>query len=73
METGVMYSKASEEMHHIVSITDNSRLRMDSSNWLALCRPCHEMLESDVFEGQKIKRWSERNYDNALNGEVTHG
>ena len=70
---GVLSAQPSEEMHHVVSIADNPNRRMDSANWLALCRPCHELLEHDVFEGQKIKRWSECNYDNALNGEPVYG
>jgi hypothetical protein len=64
---GVLHANPTEEMHHVEAIAENPNKRMDSSNWLALCRPCHEELEYDVFAGQSVKRWSENNYENAIN------
>jgi len=64
---GVLQANPSDEMHHIEAIVNNPDKRMNSSNWLALCRPCHEELEYDVFAGQSLKRWSEQNYENEIN------
>jgi predicted HNH restriction endonuclease len=65
---GLMTANPSEEMHHIVAIVENENKRMDPSNWLALCRSCHEALEYDVMAGMTVKRWSESNYEEVLNG-----
>ena len=60
---GVERAQPSEDMHHIHAIKDRPDLRMNRSNWLAVCAPCHEAIEGDAIEGMKIKRWSEENYD----------
>lgn len=65
---GILNSAASEEMHHIESIVDSPNKRMDSSNWLALCRSCHQELEGDVMSGMQIKRWSDQHYVEVING-----
>lgn len=66
---GVLHANPSEDMHHIESIADNPKRRMDRGNWLAVCCSCHEELEGDVAAGIEIKRWSESNYEDLLNGQ----
>ena len=73
MSIGVLDAKPSEELHHVVAIADAPHERMQASNWLALCRDCHELLERDIFAGQKVKRWSEANYEDAINGGLVYG
>jgi len=41
---------------------------MERSNWLAVCRECHEDLEGDSMAGMAVKRWSEASYEPALEG-----
>jgi hypothetical protein len=65
---GAIDAKVAVDMHHIASIKDAPHLRMEPSNWLALCRPCHETLEGEVIEGMRVKRWSEANYTHAMHG-----
>jgi hypothetical protein len=62
---GAMDAQPSRDMHHIQSIKDAPQLRMIRSNWLALCRPCHEALEGSLLDGQAVKRWSEASYNEA--------
>lgn len=66
MSMGVIGAKASMQMHHIVKITNASGLRMQRSNWLAVCDECHERLEADEAQGKAVKAWSEANYESAL-------
>lgn len=66
MVYGVMQSLPSAEMHHIRSIKSRPELRMDSDNWLALCRPHHEELENKIDVGIKTKMWSKQNYEKEL-------
>jgi 5-methylcytosine-specific restriction protein A len=63
---GAIDAKASEEMHHIHSIRNAPHLRMDPSNWLAVCGPCHEAIEGRELEGMEVKAWSVRSYDATL-------
>ena len=66
--SGVIDANPSEEMHHIESIASNPGKRMSRDNWLAVCKSCHQELEGDVAKGKQVKRWSESNYEDALNG-----
>ena len=59
---GVMHAQPSRDMHHIAKIKDAPHERMQRTNWLALCRACHEYIEGDVLEGMKVKRWSQEAY-----------
>ena len=63
---GAVDAKPSKDMHHIHSIRNAPHLRMDSSNWLAVCGPCHEAIEGQELEGMKIKDWSVRSYNEAM-------
>jgi hypothetical protein len=63
---GVTDAKPSKDMHHIHSIRSAPQLRMQRSNWIAVCGPCHEDLEGDAMEGMKVKQWSERAYNAVL-------
>jgi hypothetical protein len=63
-----MDASPSEEMHHIEPIATSPSKRMDRRNWLAVCRSCHEEIEYDMFAGQAVKRWSEKNYEDVING-----
>ena len=65
---GAVDAQPSRDMHHIQSIKDAPQLRMIRSNWLALCRACHEALEGSVLDGQAVKRWSEASYDDVCYG-----
>jgi 5-methylcytosine-specific restriction endonuclease McrA len=65
---GATGSKPSKDMHHIVSITKAPERRMERSNWLAVCRECHEDLEGDSMAGMAVKRWSEAGYEPTLEG-----
>lgn len=65
---GVVDAKSSKDMHHIHSIRSAPQLRMQESNWLAVCGPCHEDIEGDAMQGMEVKRWSERAYSEALEG-----
>jgi cytochrome c553 len=68
MTKGIMESNSSEDMHHIEAIVANPKKRMERSNWLAVCKSCHTELEGDVSAGMAVKRWSERNYEDTING-----
>ncbi len=68
---GAIDAKVAVDMHHIASIKDAPHLRMEPSNWLALCRPCHEILEGEVIEGMRVKRWSQDNYTHAMHGGIS--
>jgi 5-methylcytosine-specific restriction endonuclease McrA len=65
---GATGAKPSKDMHHIVSIAKAPERRMERSNWLAVCRECHEDLEGDSMAGMAVKRWSEANYESILKG-----
>lgn len=64
---GVIGANPSEAMHHIISIQNNEALRMNPSNWLAVCASCHDVLEGDELAGMQVKKWSQANYVNVLN------
>lgn len=66
MEYGAVLANTSKHLHHIEKIAHRPDLRMERSNWLAVCIGCHETLEDDVPAARKIKEWSEANYDKAL-------
>lgn len=70
MTLGPIDANVSEHMHHIAKIADHPHLRMDWSNWLALCWSCHERLEKDTATALGVKSWSIQNYIDALNGET---
>lgn len=36
---------AADEVHHIVPIKDAPHLRLEASNLMSVCRPCHEEIE----------------------------
>lgn len=63
---GAMDAKPSRDMHHIHSIRSAPQLRMQRSNWLAVCGSCHEDLEGDAVEGMKVKQWSQICYNAAM-------
>ena len=63
---GAVDAKPSRDMHHIHSISSSPHLRMDRGNWLAVCGPCHEAIESRELEGMEIKAWSVRAYSEAM-------
>ena len=63
---GAIDAKPSKDMHHIRSIRNAPHLRMDPSNWLAVCGPCHEAIEDRELEGMEIKAWSVRSYNATL-------
>jgi hypothetical protein len=67
MNHGVIGSNPSRDMHHIVKIVDNRDLKMDSNNWLALCRDCHQEIEGDISSGMAIKKWSIEKYNEVIN------
>ena len=67
MLVGVIESNPSEDMHHITPIQESEALRMNPSNWLAVCTECHDAIEGDVMQGMQIKAWSDLNYFNVLN------
>jgi len=62
MQFGVIRANDSESMHHIYPIAEHPQMRMENSNWLALCTHCHNDIEGDILEGLKIKNWSLTNY-----------
>ena len=66
---GAVDAKPPKDMHHIASIKQAPQLRMVESNWLAVCRTCHEALEGKQLDGQAVKRWSEMHYDGACYGD----
>jgi hypothetical protein len=65
---GAIDAKPSKDMHHIHSIRNAPKLRMDPNNWLAVCGPCHEAIEGRELEGMEIKAWSVRSYNATLEG-----
>ena len=69
---GVEHAQPSRDMHHVHAIRDRPELRMQRSNWVAVCFDCHEAIEGDAMEGMKIKRWSDANYE-AMLGVKTSG
>ena len=64
---GVEEANPTSDMHHIHSIASRPELRMHRSNWLALCRPCHEQIEGDEMAGLEIKAKSNQ-YDWLIGG-----
>lgn len=62
----VIGAKPTIAMHHIQKISDRPDLRMDRSNWLAVCQDHHDELENDIARATEIKRWAERHYAQAL-------
>ena len=66
---GAVDAKPSKDMHHINAIKDAPQLCMVESNWLAVCRNCHELLEGKPIDGQAVKRWSEMHYSGACYGD----
>lgn len=67
MLVGVIDANPSMHMHHITPIQESEAMRMNPSNWLAVCIECHDAVEGDVMQGMQIKAWSEANYVNVLN------
>ena len=67
MLVGVIAANPSEQMHHIVSIQESEAMRMNPINWLAVCLPCHDLLEGDSMAGMAVKQWSLANYETVLN------
>ena len=65
---GAMDAKPSKDMHHIHSIRSAPQLRMQQSNWLAVCVPCHEAIEGLPIEGMQVKAWSRDAYNATLEG-----
>lgn len=72
MVLSVLDSNASEHLHHVIPIANDASRRMDSGNWLALCKACHELVEGDAMQGMKIRRWSDQHYENKLNEGLGH-
>lgn len=62
----VIGARPSTSMHHIHKITDAPQLRMQRSNWLALCEEHHSELEDDTGKALACKRWSERHYEEVM-------
>jgi len=67
MLKGVIESNPSQHMHHITPIQESESMRMNPSNWLAVCIECHDAIEGDVMQGMAIKAWSDANYVKVLN------
>jgi hypothetical protein len=67
---GIEQANPSQDMHHIYAIASSPELRMKRSNWLALCRFCHEQIEGDAMAGLEIKSRSNQ-YDWLIGG--NHG
>jgi predicted HNH restriction endonuclease len=67
MIVGVIDANSSEQLHHIISIQESEAMRMNPTNWLAVCLPCHDILEGDAMAGMQVKQWSLANYENVLN------
>lgn len=67
MTKTVIESNASSDLHHVVSINADMSRRMDSRNWLAVCRACHNELEGNELEGMTVKQWSQEHYETKLN------
>ncbi len=65
---GVVDAQPSKDLHHVIAIRRAPHLRMEPSNWLAVCSMHHEELERDEIEGMKTKRWSESYYHAAMGG-----
>ena len=65
---GAVDAKPSKDMHHIQSIRSAPQLRMQESNWLAVCGPCHEAIEGLPIEGMRVKAWSRDAYNAMLEG-----
>jgi len=65
-EFGALHANTAKHMHHIQRISDRPDLRMERSNWLSVCVPCHEVLEKDVIQAMAVKAWSEEHYDKTL-------
>ena len=68
MRWGAVDAKPSKDMHHIHSISSAPQRRMDPSNWLAVCGPCHEAIEGLPIEGMQVKAWSRALYNATLEG-----
>ena len=49
------------EVHHIVSIDENSDLSFDVDNLITLCRLHHEMAEAEKLDKEKLKRIAKNN------------
>ena len=49
------------EVHHIVSIDENSDLSFDVDNLITLCRLHHEMAEAGKLDKEKLKRIAKNN------------
>jgi len=62
-----MSANPSRDLHHIVKIVDNRDMKMDSNNWLALCRDCHQEIEGNTSVGYNVKQWSLSNYNEVIN------
>jgi len=67
MVVGVESANISEHMHHIIAVKDDESRRMNFDNWLAVCVPCHDLLEGDAMAGIEVKQWSNQHYVEALN------
>ena len=67
MVVGVVGSNPSEHMHHIIAITESENMRMNTSNWLAVCSACHDLLEGDSMAGFEVRKWSDLHYVDTLN------
>ena len=48
----------SKEVHHIIPIAENPDLRLERSNLMALCKPCHSKLTNDELHAfQRVPKW----------------
>ncbi len=64
--SGVIGARPTTAMHHIHKIRHKPELRMQRSNWLAVCDEHHEQCETDVAYALNVKQWSDANYENQL-------
>lgn len=55
-------TRPSTQLHHIRKVVDAPWLRMERSNWLAVCDEHHELVEDDEAMARRAKQVGDRVY-----------
>ena len=55
---------AGAEVHHIVPLVEDFELRLEKSNLILLCVPCHKLADGGMIPAKELQRIAQRSEDN---------
>ena len=52
---------AGQEVHHIVPLVEDFELRLEKTNLILLCVPCHKLADGGIIPAETLRDIAERN------------